>query len=49
MYHDCRMGGAFVPDLEGKFLATENFFHTSKVSASPYFPPSLGYLVFRKV
>ncbi|XP_051187920.1 probable apyrase 6 isoform X1 [Lolium perenne] len=30
MYHDCRMGGAFVPDLEGKFLATENFFHTSK-------------------
>uniref|UniRef100_A0ACD6AHJ3 Uncharacterized protein n=1 Tax=Avena sativa TaxID=4498 RepID=A0ACD6AHJ3_AVESA len=30
MYHDCRLGAAFVPDLEGKFLATENFYHTSK-------------------
>lgn len=30
IYHDCRLGAAFVPDLEGKFLATENFYHTSK-------------------
>ncbi|PUZ51611.1 hypothetical protein GQ55_6G202300 [Panicum hallii var. hallii] len=29
-YHDCRLGAAFVPELEGKFLATENFYHTSK-------------------
>ncbi|KAL5220640.1 hypothetical protein ABZP36_025353 [Zizania latifolia] len=29
-YHECRMGAAFVPDLNGKFLATENFYHTSK-------------------
>uniref|UniRef100_A0A0D3H0L6 Uncharacterized protein n=1 Tax=Oryza barthii TaxID=65489 RepID=A0A0D3H0L6_9ORYZ len=29
-YHECRMGAAFVPDLDGKFLATENFYHTSK-------------------
>ncbi|XBI09928.1 hypothetical protein VPH35_137366 [Triticum aestivum] len=30
IYHDCRLGAAFVPDLEGKFLATENFYHTLK-------------------
>ena len=30
-YHECRLGAAFVPELEGKFLATENFYHTSKV------------------
>ncbi|XP_044956992.1 probable apyrase 6 isoform X2 [Hordeum vulgare subsp. vulgare] len=30
IYHDCRLGAAFVPDLEGRFLATENFYHTSK-------------------
>uniref|UniRef100_A0A0D9X874 Apyrase n=1 Tax=Leersia perrieri TaxID=77586 RepID=A0A0D9X874_9ORYZ len=30
IYHECRMGAAFVPDLDGKFLATENFYHTSK-------------------
>ncbi|KQJ98473.1 probable apyrase 6 isoform X2 [Brachypodium distachyon] len=29
-YHDCRLGAAFVPDMEGKFIATENFYHTSK-------------------
>ncbi|CAL5012668.1 unnamed protein product [Urochloa decumbens] len=29
-YHECRLGAAFVPELEGKFLATENFYHTSK-------------------
>ncbi|XP_037464246.1 probable apyrase 6 isoform X2 [Triticum dicoccoides] len=30
IYHDCRLGAAFVPDLEEKFLATENFYHTLK-------------------
>ena len=30
-YLECRLGAAFVPELEGKFLATENFYHTSKV------------------
>ncbi|KAG2578990.1 probable apyrase 5 isoform X2 [Panicum virgatum] len=29
-YHECRLGAAFVPELEGNFLATENFYHTSK-------------------
>ncbi|CAA6665189.1 unnamed protein product [Spirodela intermedia] len=29
-YRQCRLGSAFVPALEGKFLATENFFFTSK-------------------
>ncbi|XP_062191893.1 probable apyrase 6 isoform X2 [Phragmites australis] len=29
-YHECRLGAVFVPELEGKFLATENFYHTSK-------------------
>ncbi|TVU05744.1 hypothetical protein EJB05_48925 [Eragrostis curvula] len=29
-YHECRLGAAFVPELEGKFVATENFYHTSK-------------------
>ncbi|XP_006659435.3 probable apyrase 6 isoform X2 [Oryza brachyantha] len=29
-YHECRMGAAFVPDLVGNFVATENFYHTSK-------------------
>ncbi|KAL6596257.1 hypothetical protein ACP70R_047621 [Stipagrostis hirtigluma subsp. patula] len=29
-YHECRLGAAFVPELQGKFLATENFYHTSK-------------------
>lgn len=30
-YQECRIGSAFVPDLQGHFLATENFFFTSKV------------------
>uniref|UniRef100_A0A453RT20 Uncharacterized protein n=1 Tax=Aegilops tauschii subsp. strangulata TaxID=200361 RepID=A0A453RT20_AEGTS len=34
IYHDCRLGAAFVPDLEGKFLATENFYHTLKCAPS---------------
>ncbi|XP_078160236.1 putative apyrase 6 isoform X2 [Carex rostrata] len=29
-YQECRIGSAFVPDLQGHFLATENFFFTSK-------------------
>jgi apyrase len=29
-YRECRIGAAFVPELEGKFVATENFYHTSK-------------------
>jgi len=24
-YHECRLGAAFVPELEGKFFATEIF------------------------
>lgn len=38
-YHECRLGAAFVPELEGKFLATENFYHTSKffgLSSKPF-------------
>ncbi|XP_010425073.1 PREDICTED: probable apyrase 6 [Camelina sativa] len=29
-YQHCSIGSAFTPKLQGKFLATENFFHTSK-------------------
>jgi apyrase len=29
-YKRCYVGSAFIPSLKGKFLATENFFHTSK-------------------
>ncbi|XP_042049116.1 probable apyrase 6 isoform X1 [Salvia splendens] len=29
-YHTCYIGSTFIPKLQGKFLATENFFHTSK-------------------
>ncbi|KAJ4753426.1 GDA1/CD39 nucleoside phosphatase family protein [Rhynchospora pubera] len=29
-FQECRIGSAFVPDLQGHFLATENFFFTSK-------------------
>ncbi|KAI3729196.1 hypothetical protein L6452_17849 [Arctium lappa] len=29
-YEKCYIGSTFIPKLEGKFLATENFFHTSK-------------------
>lgn len=29
-YKRCHIGSSFVPKLRGKFLATENFFHTSK-------------------
>ncbi|CAN0923654.1 Probable apyrase 6 [Linum grandiflorum] len=29
-YQRCSIGSAFIPKLKGKFLATENFFHTSK-------------------
>ncbi|KAK6922018.1 Nucleoside phosphatase GDA1/CD39, partial [Dillenia turbinata] len=30
-YEHCSVGSTFVPKLQGKFLATENFFYTSKV------------------
>uniref|UniRef100_A0A1D1ZIS5 Ectonucleoside triphosphate diphosphohydrolase 1 n=1 Tax=Anthurium amnicola TaxID=1678845 RepID=A0A1D1ZIS5_9ARAE len=30
VYRHCRLGSTFVPALQGKFLATENFFFTSK-------------------
>lgn len=30
-YPTCYIGSTFIPKLQGKFLATENFFHTSKV------------------
>ncbi|GAV75596.1 GDA1_CD39 domain-containing protein [Cephalotus follicularis] len=29
-YESCNMGSTFMPKLQGKFLATENFFYTSK-------------------
>lgn len=29
-YRHCYIGSTFIPKLSGKFLATENFFHTSK-------------------
>ncbi|KAL9421236.1 hypothetical protein AB3S75_038741 [Citrus x aurantiifolia] len=29
-YKSCYLGSTFMPKLRGKFLATENFFHTSK-------------------
>lgn len=29
-YERCSIGSTFIPQLQGKFLATENFFHTSK-------------------
>ncbi|KAL6513905.1 hypothetical protein OROHE_019361 [Orobanche hederae] len=29
-YQTCYIGSTFIPKLRGKFLATENFFHTSK-------------------
>lgn len=29
-YEHCDVGSTFIPKLQGKFLATENFFHTSK-------------------
>ncbi|CAI9096599.1 OLC1v1032784C1 [Oldenlandia corymbosa var. corymbosa] len=29
-YSNCYIGSTFIPKLQGKFLATENFFHTSK-------------------
>ncbi|CAN1817395.1 Probable apyrase 6, partial [Linum perenne] len=29
-YQRCSIGSTFIPKLKGKFLATENFFHTSK-------------------
>ncbi|PKU73865.1 probable apyrase 6 [Dendrobium catenatum] len=29
-YKNCHIGSTFVPKLQGKFIATENFFHTSK-------------------
>ncbi|KAD4983151.1 hypothetical protein E3N88_19822 [Mikania micrantha] len=29
-YEQCYIGSTFIPKLQGKFLATENFFHTSK-------------------
>ncbi|XP_024193733.1 probable apyrase 6 isoform X2 [Rosa chinensis] len=30
LYQPCNIGSTFTPKLQGKFLATENFFHTSK-------------------
>nr|CAD1825181.1 unnamed protein product [Ananas comosus var. bracteatus] len=30
VYHHCPLGSSFVPKLQGRFLATENFFYTSK-------------------
>jgi hypothetical protein len=35
-YLECHIGSAFIPKLNGRFVATENFYHTSKVS-SKYF------------
>ncbi|RZC58615.1 hypothetical protein C5167_005917 [Papaver somniferum] len=32
-YKLCNIGSTFIPKLQGKFLATENFFHTSMVLA----------------
>lgn len=29
-FDECYIGSTFIPKLQGKFLATENFFHTSK-------------------
>lgn len=29
-YHHCSLGTTFMPKLHGRFLATENFFHTSQ-------------------
>nr|GFC70058.1 probable apyrase 6 [Tanacetum cinerariifolium] len=31
-YDQCYIGSTFIPKLQGNFLATENFFHTSKVT-----------------
>lgn len=30
VYEHCYIGSTFIPKLQGKFLATENFFHTGK-------------------
>ncbi|KAL9328192.1 hypothetical protein ACSQ67_003195 [Phaseolus vulgaris] len=30
-HQHCDLGSTFIPNLQGKFLATENFYHTSKV------------------
>lgn len=30
VYHHCSLGSTFMPKLHGRFLATENFFHTSQ-------------------
>eukprot|EP00257_Ricinus_communis_P018158 XP_015576788.1 probable apyrase 6 [Ricinus communis] len=30
IYQHCNVGSTFIPKLQGKFLATENFFYTSK-------------------
>ncbi|XP_058083558.1 probable apyrase 6 isoform X2 [Magnolia sinica] len=30
LYQNCHIGSTFVPELQGKLLATENFFYTSK-------------------
>ncbi|XAR65193.1 Apyrase [Bertholletia excelsa] len=34
-YQHCYIGSAFIPKLQGKFLATENFFHTAKIFGIP--------------
>jgi len=30
LYEHCRIGSTFIPELQGKFFATENFFYTSQ-------------------
>jgi len=30
LYEHCRIGSTFIPELRGKFFATENFFYTSQ-------------------
>ncbi|KAG9451315.1 hypothetical protein H6P81_011280 [Aristolochia fimbriata] len=34
-YQHCHIGSSFIPTLQGKFLATENFFYTSKFFGLP--------------
>ncbi|KAL2653869.1 hypothetical protein R1flu_021997 [Riccia fluitans] len=35
LYKKCAIGAAFVPDLRGKFFATENFYYTSEFFGLP--------------
>ena len=36
-YQQCQLGSTFVPELRGYFLATENFYFTSKVHSMSIF------------